>query len=91
MHAIVADGASSNRRFFRMHHAKEGEIIYQVKNLYSCDDRYLYFISDTPHLLKTTRNCWSNSFGHSNKRALWVSQIIINIYHNIDLRPIIIL
>ena len=22
--------------------------------------------------MKTTRNCWSNSFGHSHTRALWV-------------------
>ena len=73
VHAIVCDGASSNRRFFRMHRSKKEEITYRVKNPYSSDDRYVFFVSDVPHLIKTTRNCWSNSFGHSNKRALWVS------------------
>ena len=24
----------------------------------------IYFICDVPHLMKTTRNCWSNSFAH---------------------------
>ena len=74
VHCVVGDGASSNRRFFRMHRSDTEEVTYRVKNPYSNDnDRYLYFISDVPHLMKTTRNCWSNSFGHSNTRGLWVS------------------
>ena len=82
VHTIVADGASPNRRFFRMHRTKAGEITYRVKNPYSSDNRYLYFISDPPHLMKTTRNCWSNSFGHSNSRALWVSIMCYSILYN---------
>jgi len=38
------------------------------------------FISDVPHLIKTVRNAWSNSFGHSQARALWVSKEIILCY-----------
>ena len=30
-------------------------------------------ISFLPHLMKTTRNCWSNSFAHRCTRCLWVS------------------
>ena len=26
-----------------------------------------------PHLPKTTRNCWSHSFGHGQTRKLWIS------------------
>lgn len=35
-----------------------------------------FFISDPPHLLKTARNCFANSFAHSNKRQLWFDKII---------------
>ena len=42
------------------------------KNPYSDDNRDIYFYCDVPHLIKTTRNCWSNSFGHKQSRALWV-------------------
>ena len=47
---------------------------HKVCNPYSIEERYLYFFVDVPHLLKTVRNCWSNSFGHSYSRALWVSK-----------------
>lgn len=52
---------------------KQGEVTYKTPNPYSSDGRDIYFIPDVPHLIKTTRNCWSNSFGHSNSRTLWVS------------------
>jgi len=88
--SITGDGASQNRKFFRMHklvyscklHSDSAEpmtITHKVKNPYSKEDRYLYFFVDVPHLIKTVRNCWSNSFGHSYTRALWVSKIL---YHD---------
>ena len=60
---ITADGASSNRKFFRMHHAKKdpGTYFYKARNPYSSDNRWVYFVSDPPHLIKTVRNCWSHS------------------------------
>lgn len=72
---VTADGASPNRKFFKMHKTsqKVGEIVYKTPNQYSLDNRDIYFMSDVPHLIKTIRNCWSNSFSHSNTRALWVS------------------
>ena len=33
--------------------------------------RNVYFISDAPHLIKTARNCFSNSGYHKNTRNLW--------------------
>ena len=70
---MVCDGASSNRMFFRMHctQSRKEEVTYKTKNP---DGRDIYFtcMSDVPHLhvIKTTRNCWSNSFGHNHTRAL---------------------
>ena len=59
---VTADGASPNRKFFRLH-GKEGDLIYKTKNPFADpkDERFLFFISDPPHLIKTTRNCWSHS------------------------------
>ena len=69
--AFNCDGASANRKFFKMH-GKGKELVYKTKNPYSDDNRDIYFYCDVPHLIKTTRNCWSNSFGHKQSRALWV-------------------
>ncbi len=68
---VTADGASPNRNFFKMNGYGMG--VYKTKN--SCADpeenRPLYFMSDVPHLIKTTRNCWSHS-GISGTRLLTV-------------------
>lgn len=66
--AATADGASTNRKLFNLHRKKRGDVTYRVSNPYATDDRFLYFFSDPPHLLKTVRNAWANS-----KRQLWVS------------------
>ena len=77
--AINSDGASSNRKFYHMHLSptavttEDSTVVYKTKNPYADEDRDIYFFSDVPHLIKTIRNCWSNSFAHSNSRALWVS------------------
>ncbi len=68
--AFCCDGASPNRKFYKMH-GKSG-IVYKTQNPFS-DDREIFFICDVPHLLKTTRNCWSNSFANKHSHALWVS------------------
>ena len=80
---ITCDGASPNRKFFKMHKAarKPHEVVYKTPNPFSEDKRDIFFISDVPHLIKTTRNCWENSFGHSHTRALWVSNLVIIMYH----------
>lgn len=68
---FTCDGASSNRRLWKLH-SKEKEVIYKVPNPFALDSsRYLYFISDPPHLLKTIRNSWCNT-----KRHLWVSSFV---------------
>ena len=70
--AFVCDGASQNRKFFRMH-SNSKETVYKTNNPYAGEPRPIYFFSDAPHLIKTVRNCWANSFAHSNSRAMWVS------------------
>ncbi len=70
--AVIADGASPNRRFFRMHRTGANGLVYKAKNIYAADERFIYFVSDPPHLLKTIRNCWSHSFGPSSTREMQV-------------------
>ena len=37
------------------------DVTYRIANICSVDKRYIYFISDPPHLIKTLRNCLFNS------------------------------
>ena len=64
---LTCDGLAANRRLFRLHDPTCKTYIYKTVNPYATDGRFLYFISDPPHLIKTVRNCWSNS-----KRRFWV-------------------
>lgn len=64
--ACTCDGLSVNRRFFKLHGT--GNMVYKAMNPYSDGDRFVYFFSDPPHLIKTVRNCW-----FSDKRLMWVS------------------
>ena len=71
--AFACDGATPNRKFSKMH-ANGNKLVYKTPNIYSSDPGdEIYFFSDVPHLVKTTRNCWSNSFAHLWSRALWVN------------------
>ena len=75
--AVTADGASPNRKYFRMHKLNTGEnvshgVVYWCWNSWS-PDRRLYFICDVPHLIKTTRNNLENSHGNRNTRNLKVN------------------
>ena len=56
--AATADGASINRRLFKLHGASS--TVHKVPNPYAPEGRDLFFISDPQHLLKTTRNCWAS-------------------------------
>ena len=67
--AITCDGASSNRKFYRMC-SPLMDIPYRTLNLYSIQDRFLFLMCDVPHLMKTTRNCWANSFAHGRTRGM---------------------
>ena len=73
--AAVSDGASSNRKFYELHAALVGEdysvdVIHRTINLFA-PSRYIYFFSDAPHLLKTSRNCLFNSGTGKHSRLMW--------------------
>ena len=70
--ALTCDGASANRAFMKLHKLPEDVIVYKTENLIADENRSIYFISDPPHLIKTVRNCWANSYAHSWTRKLWV-------------------
>lgn len=66
--SIVADGASQNRKFFRMHGSSDSsDLVYKTLNVYAAEKRWIYFMSDPPHLIKTTRNCLANSGIHGTR------------------------
>ena len=77
--AATADGASPNRRFLRMHKFLQGDsavkdVIYRAKNIHSRDNRLIYFFADVPHIIKTARNCLSNSGSGRATRYMWNSK-----------------
>ena len=71
---ITADGASPNRIFFKMHTVSPADsVTYWTRNRYAPkNDRWIYFVSDPPHPIKTTRNCLQHS-GSSGTRHMMVS------------------
>jgi hypothetical protein len=77
--ALTADGASCNRKFFKMHGTEK--FPYKTVNIFSREKRPIYFLSDVPHLIKTVRNCWSNSHGHTMTRKLEVSEQLSILNH----------
>ena len=77
--SLVSDGAKPNRRFYNLCQVDQqaaAGVPYKTTNPFRQDSE-LYFFCDAPHLLKTTRNCFSNSFAHSQSRKLkviWLKQ-----------------
>ena len=51
----------------------DSDVPYRAQNQYSDKPGYIYFFSDVPHLLKTTRNCLSHSYPKSRIRSMTVS------------------
>ena len=63
---MTFDGSAINRKLLKI--MSKEDIPFAVPNIYAEEERSILFFSDPPHLIKTTRNCWS-----SNCRRLWVS------------------
>ena len=73
---VTSDGASPNGKFYRLRSTGDTGIhvpVYRTINLYSPHEKWLYFFCNVPHLIKTTKNCWSHSFSHNHTRQLWVN------------------
>ena len=78
--SMTSDGATPNRKFYKIHRLADGsnvqEVIYWTYNPFSADRRRkIYFFSDVPHLMKTTRNNLENSHSNKNTRNLMVSKL----------------
>ena len=62
----VSDGASPNRKFYRLHHHlrldqdSDCDIVYRTSNLFS-PERFIWFFAYVSHLMKTDHNGLSNS------------------------------
>jgi len=74
--AVTCDGASANRKFFNLHSRmqdtdSDDDIVYKTRNLYSNDGRFIHFIADMPHLIKTARNCLASSGAGKMTRYMW--------------------
>ncbi|XP_053385111.1 uncharacterized protein LOC128550306 [Mercenaria mercenaria] len=82
---ITSDGASPNRRFIRLHNVGGNETVFKARNIFAPEPRYIYFISDPPHLLKTARNCFSNSYSHNKTRRMWMDGYDMSWLHIVDL------
>jgi len=66
--------------FFALCQLQPSKLPYKSPNpLHQNSD--LFFFCDPPHLLKTARNCFSNSFAHSKSRKLMVC-MYVSIRHN---------
>ena len=89
--AATGDGASQDRKFFRMHKHlvsdSDTEILYRTRNIYTKEMRFIYFFSDVPDLMKTVRNCFFHSRSGGGPRYMWkyvfffYGHIIARIYH----------
>ena len=78
--SLTSDGAKPNRRFYKM--CQLGPTVeYKTSNPFRADQAELFFFCDVPHLLKTARNCFSNSFSHSKTRKMQVK----NFYTGMEL------
>lgn len=70
--SLTSDGAKANRRFYRMCQSQRRKLPFKTANHFR-ENVDLFFFSDVPHLLKTSRNCFSNSFSHSCSRKMQVA------------------
>ncbi|XP_057290356.1 uncharacterized protein LOC130613056 [Hydractinia symbiolongicarpus] len=81
--AFISDGASPNRKFYKIMVTPDIGNTYWTNNLLSLD-RKIFFISDVPHLIKTTRNCFENSHGNNNTRNLFLDHMDISWNHLVN-------
>jgi len=79
--SLTNDGAKPNRRFFHLFQEEKTVVPYKTDNPYK--KKTDFFFCDPPHLLKTARNCFSNSFAHSKSRKM-VSIIQMYIYIHVS-------
>ena len=72
VHGLVSDGASPNRKFYKLHGPPSDSPVYFTPNPLD-PSRKLFFFCDVPHLMKTTQNNWENSGFNNKTRNLTVT------------------
>ena len=91
---VTCNGASPNRKLFRMHcHLTQDDnmkpetgVTYHTRNsLSGAESRFLYFISDVPHLFKAARNCLSNSESGKFTSYVWTGGVFLLWNHVTDI------
>ena len=76
---VTSYGTSPNRTMYRMHlhmgrikdMSVDVDVTYRTLNIMAEEERYIYFISDHPHFIKTARNCLANSLAGRCTRSMW--------------------
>lgn len=58
---LISDGETNNT----------DDVVYKTLNVFADEERYIYFISDPPHLLKTARNSLYHSGAGRCTRLMW--------------------
>lgn len=82
---VVSDKAGPNQRLYSLHDSGD-QVTYRTVNVFARDEqRYIYFFSDPPHLVKTARNNLANSGSGSNTRRLWNNGKCLLWKHIVDL------
>ena len=87
---LCSDGASPNRSFYSLHASDYNKssdgVVYWTYNKHAFSEaRKIYFICDVPHLIKTTRNCFSNSGAHLKSRNLVINGMEVSWQHIVNL------
>ena len=86
--AAVNDGALANRKFFRLHSQLaqdlKCDVVYKTRNVFAMS-RFIYFFADSPHLIKTARNCLYNSGSGSCSPYMWNNGQFLLFRHIADL------
>ena len=72
--AAVNDGASPNRKFFRLHsklsQGLDCDVVYKTPNIFA-PSQFIFIFADSPHLMKSARNCLHNSGSGNRRRLIW--------------------
>ena len=86
--AAVNDGASANRKFVRLNsnlaQDLKCDVVYKTLNVFAMS-RFIYFFADSPHLMKTARNCLYNSGSGLCSRYMWNNGKFLLFRHIADL------
>nr|XP_006817317.1 PREDICTED: uncharacterized protein LOC102805426 [Saccoglossus kowalevskii] len=70
----TSDGASPNRRFYKLYGVPDDEVTYKTLNPYAEEeeeDRLMYFMSDVPHLKLRQRGISEPTLDHTTKKGYY--------------------